>query len=187
MQDLKDEIRGIQVKNFESRWYVPGRELDKLLSKSAVERAVTHCGMEAHRQMEAVQVIVKGAKKIFAVLVLMGKELSILNFIEHDHLQDQYLDSKLPFRRSELGEILEDHLAETFHRTQWVVSAPIFQNDMSHRLLDNDTILPFTKNVKVGCGAFGTVFEVSLDAKHQGIWRNDKVPQVSLEKFETAV
>lgn len=184
MQNLRQKILGIQIKTFESRWYVPGKELNKVLSKSIVEEAVAHCGIEVYKRTEVVHVILRGAKRIFAVLVLMGKELSIVNFIEHDHLQNQRQDSKLPFRRSELGEILDDELAEEFCRTQWVVSAPYFRNDMSHRLLNDDTILPFTKNFKIGSGAFGTVFEITIDARHQGVWEDGKMPEV--KDVETA-
>lgn len=178
MQSLRQKILGIQIKTFESKWYVPGKELNKVLSKSIVEEAISHCGVEAYLRKEAVHFILRGSKKIFAVLVLMGKEQSIVDFIEHDHLQNQRQDSKLPFRRSELGEILDDELAEEFCRTQWVVSAPYFRNDMSHRLLNEDTILPFSKNFKIGSGAFGTVFEITIDARHQGVWENGKTSEV---------
>ena len=178
MQDLKDKLFKIQVRNFESRWYIPGRELNKLLSKSMVEEAVICCGIEVDKRIEVVRVILRGARKIFAILVLLGKERSIVNFMEHDHLLDQRLDSRLPFGRPELEEILDANLAEEFHRTQWIVSAPIFRNDMSHRLLNDDAILPFTENVKIGSGAFGTVFEIYLDPNHQGIWKDSQIPQV---------
>jgi hypothetical protein len=174
MPDLKDKIIGIQAKNFESKWYVPGKELNDLLSKIVVEEAVARYVLEAYRRTEAVQIILKGARKVFAVLILMGKESSILNFIEHDHLQDQVLDAKLPFQKPQLSEILDEHSAEEFYRTQWIVAVPLFRDDLSHRVLDDDAILPFAKNAKIGCGAFGTVFEVYLNAKHQDVWKDSQ-------------
>ncbi|MCJ1393796.1 hypothetical protein MMC18_006672 [Xylographa bjoerkii] len=177
MHSLRDTLVGIQVKNFESRWYVPGKELNKVLSRTAVEAATISCGIEVHKRTEVVDLILKGAKKIFAVLVLIGNESSIVDFIENDSLQDQRLDSRLPFRRAELDEVLDENIAMAFHRTQWTVSAPIFRRDTSHRVLNDDTILPFSRNVKVGSGAFGTVFEITLDPNHQGIWRDSQLLQ----------
>jgi hypothetical protein len=169
MADLKSRILGIQVKNFESRWYVPGKELDKLFSQTVVEEAVSKCDIKPYKRKEVAGRIVKGAKKTFAVLVMIGKEMAILNFIEHDHFQDPFLDSKLPFQRPELSRILDVDSAEAFYRAQWMVAVPLFRNDMSHRCLHEDVILPFTKSTRIGSGAFGTVFELHVDSKHQSL------------------
>ena len=187
MPILKEEILGLQVKNFESKWYVPGKELEQLFSHAIIEEAIKNCGIEAYKREEVVQVILKGAKKIFAILVLMVHESSIQSFIEQDHLQDGPLDAKLPFQRSALDKILDQHLAEEFCRTQWTVAAPLLRDDLSHRLLEDDIILPFSKNKRLGCGAFGVVYEIVLDARHQGVWKDGQVPTVSIGSLQRRI
>src|SRR6266536_4113125 len=178
MDELKDKLVGIQIENFESKWYIPGQELERLFCPNVIEEAVARCGIEPYKREEVVKTILQGARKVFATLVLMGKEPSILRFIEHDHLQGQPLDAKLPLSRSELSLILDGSQSEAFYRTQWIVAAPLFHDDLSHRILNNATILPFTRNVRIASGAFGTVFDVTFEPKHQGAGSSSQLSMV---------
>jgi serine/threonine protein kinase len=57
--------------------------------------------------------------------------------------------------------------------------APLFRGDLSHRILDGATILPFTVNRKIRQGAFGTVYEVIIDARHQADAAGAHLPSIS--------
>jgi hypothetical protein len=98
--------------------------------------------------------------------------------MEQDHLQDQPLDAKLPLLRATLESTIGQGLGELFYRTQWTVLAPIFRGDISYRNFDKATILPFTRNVKIGSGAFGVVYNIALDPRHQADTVGAKTPAV---------
>ncbi|KAH8882492.1 kinase-like protein, partial [Thozetella sp. PMI_491] len=153
--------------NYESKWYIPATELEKALSAENVKDAVVESKIQPYKQDEVVQAILHGGKKIFAVLLLIDEAKCFVNFLGHDHLQNTPLDAKLPYTQPELDTILGEAAGVLFHRTQWQVLAPVFRGDLSHRVFDKATILPFIHNVKIGNGAFGTVYEVVLDARHQ--------------------
>lgn len=178
MDRLRDRLESIHVENYESKWYIPKTELDSLLNSETVREAVSKCGIEPYRWEEVIRAVLLGGRKVFATLVRMRKEAAILSFIENDQLQGQLLDAKLPFNESHLISILGKAHGEVFYRMQWAVSPPLFRGDLSHRNFNKATILPFIRNKKIGCGAFGTVFEVSLDPRHQENPLSSQLPAV---------
>lgn len=167
MDALKRRLLGIETENYESKWYIPVTELEEALNVENVKAAVVESKVQPYKQDEVVQAVLHGGKKIFAILLLVDEAKCFVNFMEHDHLQNKPLDAKLPYTRPELDVILDETASGLFHRTQWKVIAPLFRRDLSHRVFDKASILPFIHNVKIGNGSFGTVYEVVLDARHQ--------------------
>ena len=178
MDALKAKLDDIEAENYDSKWYIPVIELEQLFDVENVREAITETGLELYKQEEVVRTIVLGGKKVFAVLIQVGDAASIVKFMERDHLQSQPLDAKLPFAKEEIVSILGRSKGELFHRTQWKVLAPLFRGDLSHRNFDKATILPFIQNNKIGCGAFGTVYEVVLDPRHQTDPASAELPTV---------
>ncbi|KAL5321937.1 hypothetical protein ACEPPN_009902 [Leptodophora sp. 'Broadleaf-Isolate-01'] len=167
MDKLKARLVSIGVENYESKWYIPAQELEKLLDLESVREAVVESKLEPYKQDEVIRTIFQGGKKVFAVFIQIGEVSSFIRFMEQDHLQNQPLDPKLPFTRPALVSILGQSQGELFYRTQWTVLAPFFRGDLSYRNFDKATILPFTRNTKIGSGGFGTVYEIVLDSRHQ--------------------
>ena len=168
-ESIEDRILDLQVKNFESAHFIPIESLEQVLIEPTIQDVVAKCGVDVQKRVETISVIQSGAKKIFAILILMRKEILIRHFIEHDQFQTEKLDAKLPMSVSWLQTLIGEKSAKLFCQKQWMFVAPYFRNDLSHRNLENDVILPFTASRYVGSGGFGTVFEVTLDPAHQGI------------------
>ena len=166
---LEDHILDLQVKNFESAYFIPIEKLDQLLTGPVVHDAIKTSGIDVQKRLETESIIQSGAKRIFAILVLMRKESLIRHFIEHDQFQTGELDAKLPFYQIQLQDIVDEKSARLFCQKQWAFIAPHFRNDLSYRALEDDVILPFISSRFVGSGGFGKVFEVVLERSHQGV------------------
>lgn len=169
MNTIEERIQDLQIKNFESAYFVPTEKVEEVLTKGAIQEIVISCGIEVQKREETVSIIQAGARKILAILILMRKEGLIRSFIEHDQFQTEKLDAKLPVSELWLQTLIGEKPAKKFCQTQWMFIAPFFRNDLSHRTLENDIVLPFTSSRHIGSGAFGTVSEVTLDPAHQGI------------------
>jgi hypothetical protein len=168
-ESIEDCIVALQTKNFESAYFVPTKDLEELLSKPSIQDILNRCGIEAQHRDETSSIILSGARKIFSILILMKDEALIRKFIEHDQFQFKDLDAKLPLSESALQRIIGNGPAKRFYRKQWMFVSPYFRNDLRHRILEHDVVLPFIDSSFVGRGGFGTVSEVTLHPRHQGI------------------
>lgn len=118
---------------------------------------------------ETLEWIMRGGRKIFAILVLLkDEESAISRFMEHDHYQKSPLDERLPFSMETLDSIIPD-IAEDFCEMQWEFVAPILYRNVVHRSLPDKTRLPFVYNKKIAEGGFGVVYEIELHLDHQTI------------------
>jgi hypothetical protein len=169
MEPIEDRILDLQIKNFESVYFIPAERLEQVLTESVIRDVVTKCGVDVQKRAETISIIQSGAKKIFAILILMRREILIRYFIEHDQFQTEKLDAKLPLSESWLQSLIGERPAKLFCQKQWIFIAPYFRYDLSHRALADDAILPFTSSCCIGSGGFGTVYEVTLDPIHQGV------------------
>jgi hypothetical protein len=126
---------------------------------------------------EIVEFVMHGARKVFAVLILISEELSILKFMGNDQFLNSEADQKMPFNIESLN-IVDKVIALDFFRQQWNLCAPSFPDAVSHRVLDNNIILPFLEEVKFGEGSFGVLYEVVL---HPSCQRFHDLPLVSYQ------
>jgi hypothetical protein len=166
---IEDRLVALQTRNFESAYFVPTKDLEELLSKPSVQDILNRCGIEAEHRDETTSIILSGARRIFSILILMRDEALIRKFIEHDQFQFKHLDAKLPLTESALQQIIGNGPAKRFYRKQWMFVSPYFRNDLLHRILKHDVVLPFMDSSFIGRGDFGTVSEVTLHPRHQGI------------------
>jgi len=164
LEELKRKMERLLVDNCEKKTYIPFAALDCLLDPSVIRACIFGSGITVHRQEEVITRIIDGGKRVLALLIRLDSVPSMVQFLESDQLTGQPLDAKLPFSREQLDAIVENNgVSESFYREQWQVITPVFKADMSHRKLDNYTVLPFKSSVCVGEGAFGEVFKVELD------------------------
>jgi len=171
MSSLRTEIKALRCQvDGDSKFFVPRQSLLKLISRHHVRSALESCkAVPPERLDNLVSRIMSGARKIFAILVMLGgQEKEIVRFIEHDNLQGLPIDFRLPFSMPELKRLLPS-IWDDFYEKQWEFSAPVFLDDTEHRTLDDFAVLPFVKNDKIADGGFGEVFRIELHPGHQNV------------------
>lgn len=168
MEALRAAIRTKRVRNIESRYFVPQKALYDLMTQEKVAHVVSEAEFEREHFEELTQEIMKGCRKIFAILILIRHPQSLLAFVEDDQLQSSSPDQKLPLALSRLRALLPtDDAAEEFYQQQWEFAAPVFTGGSLPRVLHQDLILPFIEQKEVGEGGFGIVSEVTIEHSHQ--------------------
>lgn len=177
MNDFRSDILMLQISNFESRYFVPYNSLCNFLSRNLVTKVIGSCDFPIFRKPEIVDIVMRGARRILAILILLREENRFLRFIATDHFRVVDLDSKLPLSLTDLSIILEKAaVAKEFYDVQWTFLPPEFTYSAIHRSLDANTILPFIGEPKeLGEGGFGVITEVilpqdlRLDVGEQGV------------------
>jgi hypothetical protein len=169
MEDLRAQIYACREKNHESRYFIPDQKLYEIRSENVVRDVLKDCNTAPHHLDELVQSIVKGAFKVLSVLVFIGQVRYISNFIKNDQLQHEpsQLDHKIPFHLGALKAILPEAIAVEFDERQWEFAAPVFPKRVIPRSLQQDIVLPFLKETRIGGGGFGAVYEIKLHDMHQ--------------------
>ncbi len=187
MDATRRQIRALRCRNTDGKWFFPEGSLVSGLSSEVIQDLIqNHCDIEPYAVQEITQTVEAGARKVFAILVLMREGQKIAAFLEH-HLQSdgQTLDSRLPFFESELKMVLNPDLASEFEELQWEFIAPIFSHRLLHRNLQMDSRLPFIESRKIGGGGFAYVYEVVIPAGHHNFKGVDstQVSSVILNSF----
>jgi hypothetical protein len=176
MEKLRNSILELQNKNknFRRQSFVSEQALAELLTRDAVyqalsdERASDDCKLAPFHIEQAIDVVVNGSHKIFAILVHIRQTKSIRQFIENDPFRGSGLDRGLPFDEAKLCDILsEPVIANEFYERQWHFVAPKFSESVFTRTLPQETILPFIKQQLLGEGGFGDVYNIEIASSHQ--------------------
>ena len=170
MGSLVQSLLAARVKNIDSRYFIPDSALERILSSEAIHHSIQKTTIEVYRRREIIDAIVNGGKRLFAILTLLGEEFSLVNFIERDQMVKTYdLDSRLPLTLEDLQKILPSGTtASLVHEKQWEVLAPLFREDKSHRIFDEDTVFPFIGLEGLAEGGFGEISKVTLHEFHHG-------------------
>jgi len=142
--------------------------------------------LEVYESNELIRIVCGGARKVLAILILIGHVEYIKQFIEADQFQPSRLDHRLPFELLWLENRLKRPRAKLFYETQWEFTSPVFSESVLRRKFDDHTILPFTHENYIGKGGFGMVYEIEIDAE-QSMY-SEALPKVSeREEFEEEV
>jgi hypothetical protein len=96
MPSLNRQISDLRRPNFEAKYFVPYGPLSELLTEDVVREAILGSKIEDFNKIDTIKRVVGGARRIFAILVVMEELELIYNFIEHDQFQNAELDHKLP-------------------------------------------------------------------------------------------
>lgn len=187
MEDLRNSILTAQNKNknIRGQCFVSDDDLRNVLTEDAVRKALCDreinkdCKLESFHIDQAVNVVVHGAYRIFAILVYIRHTKSILHFIGGDNYQRSGLDHRLPFEKGQLQVIFPaPTIVDEFYERQWHFTAPIFCDSIITRILPPETILPIIEEELIGAGGFGDVYSIKIASSHQ---RFDGIPQSQLE------
>lgn len=151
------------------------------MREDLIEGAVRDAGIKAYDVGEITKEIMKGARKIFAILLVIRQPQSILSFVQDDQFQS-WLDHKLPFTLDKLQELLSSaSLGQEFYEKQWEFTSPVFTKRLLPRVLEDDIILPFVEDKEEDEGGFGVVHTIKVELHHQNF---AQLPQQNLVRKE---
>ncbi|KAI1497171.1 kinase-like protein [Biscogniauxia marginata] len=175
MPALRSDIRRLRRASVSRRWFVPELPFQALMTETAICSALVDSSVPSYQREEIAKKVFQHGIKVFGILVLVDCVDLVSKFIEMRQLKD----AMLPFRKELLiGDIqLPEADANDFQERQWEFIAPTFTRGTLHRRFEEYIILPFTQEVRIGGGAFGVVYETTLDPVHQ------ELGEVFPEKF----
>ncbi|EJP61143.1 protein kinase domain-containing protein [Beauveria bassiana ARSEF 2860] len=168
MEELKDGIDRIYFgnENFEGDHFVPEAALLDLVCESLVKQSLLEIQTPAQEIVYLTDSILRGARKCFAILVLIGRSAAISRFFQRDFLQRSCPDDRLPYTSETLQRIFEKETTcltvKRFLEKQWMFVIPVLQPHMISRTLDKGIILPFLSEEAAGRGSMGTAWKMKL-------------------------
>jgi len=184
MNDIRDQITRLRVKNADDKRFVLEGSLASCLPREKVANILREdSNIEPYLITEMTDIIDRGARKVFAILILIQKITDITRFVEHHLHSNRTLDEQLPFTKFELRTIFSrDQLrSELFEEFQWEFVAPVFRQRLSHQIFPKEIRLPFMENQKLGEGGFGQVFRVVIPSGHHDFEEIDPAKVAALD------
>jgi hypothetical protein len=172
MEDLKDQIERLllDTQNHEKRHFVPEKSLYRIMTEKSVRVALKRSAIKPYHVEELVKDIVSGARKVFAILTVIGCKEAIATMFGHDLLQTAPLDDKLPYSEELLNNIFSANstrlTASKFAKEQWEFVTPTFSQRVLPRTLEDRMILPFLQERPLGGGSFGMTWEIEIHAEN---------------------
>lgn len=158
----KKSLKALKVDVLDGRSFIPDAELDNLMTLRAILATIKERCENAGREYELEKLaheIFAHSKKIFAILILIGEENLIRNFIH-----ERYRDSSL-LHSSEIPTTMKD--PERFQKKKWKFLAPIFEARDFHREFSAGTIIPIVSESVLSGGDGGMVSKVELHQTQQ--------------------
>lgn len=187
MEKLRNSILIVRGKNenTQGQHFASDQDLQQLITRQAVLDALfdkdisKDCRLEAYHIDHAVDVVVRGAHKIFAILVIIRQTKYIRNFVESDHFKEA-LDHGLPFQEGALKSFFPTQVtAREFFEQQWHFTAPVFSDSVFHRVFSNKTIMPYLEEELLGSGGFGSVYRIKVSPSHHLFQASREVSRMS--------
>ena len=150
---------------------MPQNDLYRLLTPQVVLFTLKNSGVDESRLSDLAQSVHQGARKVFAVLVILREVQHILDFVGHDQFRD--LDQQLPFDQDDMKKMaIQGSIARDFYEEQWQFLAPVFSRRLLPRELADNTPLPITERVDIGSGGFGTAYKIKIHNSHHKLGKS---------------
>ena len=167
---LRKKVIEEELLNWMGQKFVPFARLCDLLQPQVVKNILQERGIEKYQEDEAIEAVLSGGHRVFAILNAINQETSILLFRRNaDAFLSKPLDSGLPHDQHFLESVLPD-FSQEYYQFQWRFASPVFRRNLHDRVLPKHTILPFIKvEVVSSQGAFAEVCRVTLPGSHQQI------------------
>lgn len=164
LSQLRRDIRNLRQQATCSRYFINPQGLRVLLTKDTIKKAIKECHFQGHDLPGIVSKIHEQGIIIFAILLWMKEEDSVLRFIEHD-----VMDAGLPIEEARAREIVPDFGEHFSKEVQWAFIPQMFERNIgdNHIRIQKEVILPFVEEVRLGGGSFGDVFLVSVVPSQQ--------------------
>lgn len=147
------------------REFLPEDSLDHILNPTAITSVLSDPAFQipSHKRESTAQIVISEGRKVFAILVDLRLEYALGLLIEND-----CLDSGLPLNDDDLKDIPPEGAREIL-RKQWDYIAYKFRSGKYLRKIQNEIILPYLRETKIGGGGFSVVYEVFIHPAHQTI------------------
>ncbi|KAH5594453.1 hypothetical protein HBI24_006400 [Parastagonospora nodorum] len=174
---LAARMRAAMAKTYSGAEFLPRHALEKILTEDRLRREFDANGFEDSQQLALY--IHTHAKKVFAILILLGLERSMPQ-LACQKFKDEYLPlvSTDGCMTSSSG-IPQDHPAlrpfgewqtsdiERFCTNQWLALAPTFDTGKDYEF-DSSVILPFVeaRTIERSTGGYGRVSQVKISPDH---------------------
>ncbi|EXL66196.1 serine/threonine protein kinase [Fusarium oxysporum f. sp. conglutinans race 2 54008] len=187
MKSLERSIEDLRFNhcNFEGRYFIPEATLFRVVSKSAIKDSLKDLDVPIHEIQGLTNDILRGARKCFAILILMRRGEKISAFFRSDLLQRSTPDSRLPYNSQALEQIFGQHeLSATiraFIEKQWEFSIPVLHQNMISRELDTSIILPFLHEEHAGGGSMGVAWKIKIHPQCHRLPLRDDMVSLKLE------
>lgn len=167
---LLKALQRSRTKTSNGQYLFPNAALRSAINAELVRKCFREGTIPPYNHDNFVDFVLHGGRKTFAILGLHRRVDLFQNIVEQDGLRRNHLDSRLPYKLYDLRETFGDNMcAQQFFETQWEFLSPIFSNDLTHRILDRDTILPFKTEELLRKGGCGDIYKTTLIGEHQNI------------------
>jgi hypothetical protein len=166
-QAFQRRVNEIRVENSDGRKFVPEKEFFELLSKQIV-KDIVRAESPVYHVDEVVDFVIKDARKVFGILVLIGAITHLDRFIRKDQYRNRPIDDLIPFARDTLNGVLQDHyVVDLFFERQWEFCVPVISGRIMPRALELHTILPYLEDTVMDSGGFGSISKIKIHPSHQ--------------------
>lgn len=154
-ETLLAALHAVRQKSSKGTYFISFLHLQRVLTRLIIVQEVDRFCPQQHHKSHIVDVIHRNGLRVFGILVLLGQEKLIIDFIEN--LDDQ-LDSKLPFEQAQISRISANVSFRFCKEVQWELIPHLFQGGGFHRKILNDVILPYTEEERFDEGSGGEIF-----------------------------
>jgi serine/threonine protein kinase len=169
---LEEDLWNARVTYKSHRSFIPITELKRLITVDRVSREL-HVHDPNILPIEIVnkaEIIVENATRLFALLILIGKEQDITSLIEEGIKDGDLPISGLRCKDIQVFSQWKPKAVKDFKQDQWSVISPIFDKIGEHYELDDHTILPFIENKErpeqLIAGGYSDVRSVRIHPAH---------------------
>lgn len=171
MEEILGEISKLRFanQNVDMRYFVPEVALFDIMKEPWVKHCLECLKTPLHELNSLTDDVMGGARKCFAILLLMGKGEKIKDFVTLDDLLQIRPDDRLPFNSESLKNYFRvpenDPLVCMFMEKQWDFATPTLSRLLLSRELKPQAILPYLHKEIAGNSSMGRVLKVTLHSK----------------------
>lgn len=163
---------------FDRRDFLPDGCIETLITEDAVmkELGITPEAKETRDPKRLLNFILEEGRKIFAILLVSRFKGEDLQKAITQFRRNKIGDASLPITEETKVDVpffnkpkrpWDTTSIRTFCNEQWLFLAPVFSSERLNLELDANDILPFTgQGGDVKSGAFGKVYQVTVDPQH---------------------
>ena len=171
-RSVRTQMRNSMVKSISEHHFLPDASLSAILTLCAIENIVEELAYPADERIALSEKIFCEGRKVFAILLLMGEEASIVTFRNHNAF-----DHRLPFDENYAKEIAPDFGVPLAREFQWKVLPFHFKADMwqHHLEIEKARVLPFVESKDVATGGFGDIYKVTIYPSQQDFFPREVI------------
>ena len=155
------------VNSISEHHFLPDASLNTLMTLSTIESVMEELLCPVDERIGLSEKIFLEGKRVFAMLILMGEEASIVTFRSHNAL-----DHHLPFSEDYAKKIAPDFGLSLAREFQWKLMPLHLKVDMwqYHWEIEKERILPFVASEDIATGGFADIYKVTILPSQQDFY-----------------